>query len=287
MTQNMASNTPQIPPTFPSSASSLLSDAQAIIGKTRELHSGLVKNIHTDSAVFENVLLPLSEGDNDLISETRRLIFLKDVSPDLAAREAAERATELFQAFKGEVSINDQLFLLVDAVFSQTQYQLDAESMRYLAKVHRDHTANGMSLPAGPQRERLQAIKARLSLLQVDFHRNLNHAKSGSGGLWFSQQQLDGVPDNVLERLQRGQGENAGLLRVTFSNADCFSVLQYAQNAETRKHLYIAFQNMVPGNVAILKEAVTLRNEAAQLLGYSSHAAFSAPRRRWPRHRRR
>lgn len=271
----MASKMSKIPPSFPTSASSLLSTAQGIIAKTRELISRIKKNIHVEAAVFNNVLLPFSKGENNLLSETRRVTFLKDVSPDIAVREAAEKATELFQAFKSEIAMDDQLFALIDAVFPQPQPQLDAESKRYLVKVHRDQTFNGMSLPAGPQRERFRAIKERLSQLEGDFHRNLTHAKSGGGGLWFSPEQLDGVPDKVLDRFERGQEENAGLLRVTFSNADSFSVLRYAESAETRKNLYIAFQNMVPENVAVLKEAVTIRNEAAQLLGYASHAAFS------------
>lgn len=271
----MAPNLPQIPPTFSLSAPSLLSDAQAIIVRTRELHLALVKSTDLDSAVFNNVLLPLAKGENDLLRETRRLTFLKDVSPDLSVREAAEKVMELLEAFKSEVATDEKLFALIDAVYQKPQQHLDAESMRYLAKVHRDHTANGMSLPAGPQRGRFKAIQARLSHLQIEFQRNLNHARSGGGGIWFSQEQLDGIPDNILDRLEHGQGENAGAFRVTFSNADCFSVLQHAQDAETRKHLYIALQNVVPENVAIMKEAVTLRNDAAQLLGYSNHAAFS------------
>lgn len=282
--QTMASEPPQTPPIFPISGLALLSDAQAVIARTRELHLDLVKNTLLSAATLGNVLRPLARGENDLLSETRRLVFLKDLSPDREVREAAEKAKELFDAFKSEVATDGQLFMLVDAVYryqrdsdSVQRQQLDDESMRFLVKAHWDHTANGMSLPDGSQRERFQVIKARLSHLQVEFDRNLSSAKSGGDGIWFSRAQLSGVPDSILDRLPCGPpyGEHAGLLMVTFSNADTFSVLRYAQDAQARKHLYIAFQNMVPENVALLKEAVTLRDEASRLLGYPSHAARS------------
>jgi metallopeptidase MepB len=66
-----------------------------------------------------------------------------------------------------------------------------------------------------------------------------------------------------------------GKLRVTFKYPDLYPTLRYAKNSETRRRVYIANENKCNQNVPIFKETVVLCDEAARLLGYPNHAAFS------------
>jgi metallopeptidase MepB len=140
-----------------------------------------------------------------------------------------------------------------------------------LEKEHKDYIRNGLGLPAGPLRDRFKEIKKRLSDLGIQFQKNLNEE---NGGLWFTPEELDGVPEDVLSGLRKGEGENEGDLRLTFKYPDLFPALKYAKNSNTRKRIVIANENKCNQNVPLFKEAVVLRDEAARLLGYPSHAAF-------------
>ena len=172
--------------------------------------------------------------------------------------------------------MNEPLFKLVDAVLQSNDQNLETESRRFLSKLHWNHTASGLSLPVEQERQRFKAIKARLGELESDFLKSLAEAKSGGGGIWFTREQLEGVPDTVLERFESGQGDKSGLFLVSFSNSDYFAVLRFAMNAATRKRIFLAVDNMCGASVPVFKEAVILRDEAARLLGYPSHAAFIA-----------
>lgn len=238
------------------------------------MHAALVKNTPLSIAVFSNVLAPLAAAENALLTESRILVFYKSVSTDVSVREASAKAKDLFDAFRIETAMNEPLFKLVDTVLQGNNQDLDAESLRFLQKWHSDHTGNGLSLP-GPERERFKAIKIRLSELESEFLKNLAKAKSGCEGIWFTREQLDGLPETVFDRLKRGQDENSGRFQVTYSNADFFSVLRFAKDAATRKQIFIAVENMCRSSIPIFKEAVILRDEAAKLLGYPNHAAFS------------
>ena len=61
---------------------------------------------------------------------------------------------------------------------------------------------------------------------------------------------------------------------MTFKYPDLFPVLKYANNAETRKQMYIGNENRCNQNVPLFTETILLRDEAARLLGYPNHAAF-------------
>jgi metallopeptidase MepB len=85
---------------------------------------------------------------------------------------------------------------------------------------------------------------------------------------------LEGVPKDVLSGLEKGKGENKGMLRLTFKYPDFIPTLRYAKNSETRKRFYIANENKCNQNVPLFKEAIVLCDKAARLLGYLNHAAF-------------
>lgn len=258
---------------FAPTSASLHAAAEEIITKTRAVHARLIKEIPPDQATVENVLLPLAQAENALLTAQRPLITYRDFASDTSVREASTKAKELFDAFDIEQAMNEPLFQLLDAVQRQSagSAALDEETSRYLEKIRRRHMENGLSLPAGPQRERFKTIKLRLKQLEDEFHDALSAAKLGSNGVWFAREELEGVPEAVTARFEVN---DKGLLRASFNNADAFAVIRTAESAETRKRMYVAHENMVPSNVARLKEAAVLRDEAARMMGYASNAAW-------------
>ncbi|KAK6077579.1 metallopeptidase [Seiridium cupressi] len=269
---------PQPPPDFVATSRSIILDAEEIIAKIQELHSSLVQSVEPSSATFENVMVPLGNAENALVTSYRLLVFYKSISTDARVREASAQAKSLIDAFKLEMSMDEPLFKLVDIVKQNQEglVDLDPESRRFLEKVHHDHTANGLSLPAGSaERERFKAIKKQISELESKFLKTLAESKSNDGGICFTREQLAGMPENFLARLEKsGPGQGDDTLRVSFNNADFFPILRYAEDAETRRRMFVAGESICAASVPIFKEAVLLRDEAARLLGYPNHAAF-------------
>ena len=168
--------------------------------------------------------------------------------------------------------MREDIYQLVNAAL-QKKEKLDPESQRLLEKTYKDYVRNGLNIPAGPKRDRFKEIKKRLSDLSITFQKNLNEE---NGGLWFTQKQLEGVPEDVTSGLQKGEPgtENEGKLRVTFKYPDLFPTQKYAKDPETRQKMLVANENKLNQNIEIFKEAILLRDEAARLLGYPNHATF-------------
>ncbi|OXV06825.1 hypothetical protein Egran_05408 [Elaphomyces granulatus] len=270
MTPPNSRKPPQAPPTFTATTQSIVDDAKRLIERSRSLQDQIVSTVQPDTATFANTLLLQAQDENDMALETHILGFYQAVSTNPALRNASSEAEKLLNDFSIESAMREDLFRLVEATLKKNE-PLDPESRRLLEKEHKDYIRNGLGLPAGPLRDRFKEIKKRLSDLGIQFQKNLNEE---NGGLWFTPEELDGVPEDVLSGLRKGEGENEGDLWLTFKYPDLFPALKYAKNSNTRKRIVIANENKCNQNVPLFKEAVVLRDEAARLLGYPSHAAF-------------
>ncbi|ODH13828.1 hypothetical protein ACO22_06868 [Paracoccidioides brasiliensis] len=261
---------PQAPPVFTATPSSLIEDTKRMISKSRKVQDAVAAKVTAEEATFAKVLLPLAQDENVMALESHIIGFYQAISTDSKLRDASSEAEKLMDDFAIESAMREDLFKLVAAALKKGE-KLDPESQNLLEKEHKDYIRNGLGIPAGPKRDRFKEIKKRLSQISIEFQKNLNEE---SGGLWFTEEELAGVPMDVLSVLKKGEGVNEGKLRVTFKYPDLFPTLKYATSAEVRKQLTIANENKCNQNVPLFKEAVILRDEAARLLGYPNHATF-------------
>lgn len=236
---------PQKPPLFKATTESLIEDTKRLIQRSSEVQNEIVRNVPSpDQATFENVMQPLAQLEDFVAVESHIITFYQAVAPHEVIRSASSEAKKLLRDFSIETAARENLFVLIDGVYQKTRdSSLDAESRLLLEKEYKKCVSNGLSLPAGAKRDSFKDIKKKLSENSIKFQKNLNEESSG---LWFTLEELDGVPEDVLERLEKGhqhEGDNQGKLRVTFQYPDYFPIMSYASNAETRKTLYLANEN--------------------------------------------
>lgn len=170
--------------------------------------------------------------------------------------------------------MREDIFKLVSAVETKNEKEPVSdlpESLRLLDKMNKDYVRNGLALPED-KRARFKEIKKELSTLAIEFSKRLNEE---NGGIWFTLEQLKGVPEDVLTGLKKGEGENEGKLWLTFKYPDLFPTMKYAVDPETRKLVFLGNENKCNENSELFKRAIELRDEKARLLGFKSHAAFT------------
>lgn len=237
-----------------------------MLESSKKVTDDVVAKVNADQASFESVILPMAQDENLQTLEAHILGFYQSVSTNQELRDASTEAEKLMDDYGIEASMREDVFQLVDAALKKGD-KLDPESQRLLEREYKSFVRNGLNIPAGPKRDRFKEIKKRLSQLAIVFSKNLNEEK---GGLWFTGEELAGVPQDVLSLLKK-DGDKYFL---TFKYPDLFPTLKYATNAATRQKVFIANENKCNQNVPLFKEAIILRDEAARLLGYPNHAAF-------------
>lgn len=264
---------PQAPPLFTGTPESVIADTKRLIEVSRGLQDQLVKDIKPEDATFKNSVLPQAWESNESSLEANILCFYSAVSTDKALRDASTDAEKLFSDFGIESSMREDVFRLVDGAYNHEKGKLDqaSESWRLLEKERKSYIRNGLGIPAGPKRDRFKEIKMRLSDLSIQFQKRLNEE---NGALWFTTEELEGLPKDLVENFEKGEGEHSGKVKVSFKYPDLFPTLKYAKNVETRKKMFVSNENKCNDNVELFKETIILRDEAARLLGYPNHASF-------------
>jgi metallopeptidase MepB len=240
------------------------------INQNKKVQDDIVNSVTLETAVFDNVLLPGARDDNKMSLETHILGFYQAVSTDQKLRDASSEAEKEMDDFGIESAMREDLFKLVDAVLKKKE-KLEPESQRLLEKEHKGYIRYGLGVPAGPKRDRFKEIKKRLSEIAIKFQKTLNEE---NGGLWLTPAELEGVPKDLIEGLKKGDGENDGKIWLTFKYPDLFPTLKYAKDPSVRERLFVANENKCNSNIALFKETIELRDEAARILGYPNHAAF-------------
>jgi metallopeptidase MepB len=257
---------PQAPPMFTATPKSVIDDTKKMLDSSKKVTDDIVAKVNAQHASFESVILPMALDENMQTLQAHILGFYQSVSTNQELRDASTEAEKLMDDYGIEASMREDVFELVDAALKKGD-KLDPESQRLLEKEHKSFVRNGLNIPAGPKRDRFKEIKKRLSQLGIVFSKNLNEEK---GGLWLTSEELAGVPQDVLSLLKKESGKYF----LTFKYPDLFPTLKYATNAAIRRKVFIANENKCNQNVPLFKEAITLRDEAARLLGYPNHAAF-------------
>ncbi|KAI5252055.1 metallopeptidase MepB [Aureobasidium subglaciale] len=258
-----------LPPVFTKDASTIVPELEALVEESRSIQKAILASITPETATFANVVLPLARSQNLTSLIVPVLCFYEAVSPDKSLRDVSTTASTMFADFEIETKADQRVFDLIDAVVKKNEV-LGAEDQRLLNRYHKDFVRNGLGVSL-EQRDRFKDIQKALHQLTSEFQKNL---REGSKGIWFVPEALAGVPEDMISTLTRGKDDEEGKVLLTFSSPHMSTIMRYAMNSETRRDYFIASENKCLQNVSVFKQIMILRQEAAQILEYTNHAAF-------------
>ncbi|OWK49545.1 Thimet oligopeptidase [Lonchura striata] len=175
---------------------------------------------------YENTLKALADVEVEYTVRRNMLDFPQHVSPCKATRAASTEADKKLSEFDVEMSMRQDVY----------------QRIVWLQKI--------------------KAIKKKLSVLCIDFNKNLNEDTTF---LPFSREELGGLPEDFLNSLEKTED---GKLKVTLKYPHYFPLLKKCYVPETRRKVEEMF------NSRCKEELVDLRAQKANLLGFSTHADF-------------
>lgn len=249
---------------------------------TPEEIAALAEKIIADSTKVQDAVAALQDGEHtfantvkalandELISDTlaANCYFPSYVSTDKATRDASTEANKKIEAFGIESNMREDVYQSL-LKYKAKGEQLGPVDQRLLDKQLETFERNGLGLPK-EEREKLKALKKRMSELCIQFQQNINEDKTSRE---FTKEELAGMPDDFIESL--GKSEDGQKYVVTLKYPEVFPLLQKAINEETRKTMEFADSTQcMKENAPILEEVIKLRHQAAQLLGFPTHADY-------------
>jgi metallopeptidase MepB len=251
----------------------LLTAAEERARAANEAVERVISEVQVEDATFENSILPLIQSENLRGRNDPPIGFLEEVSPFKDIRDASRRAQVLLSDSLQDVSAREDICAIVTAVLQKDNDLLDPDAKHYLRKQQRSLVENGFSIRKGPERERYQELRKKITALRSEINKMANENKDG---LWVEREQLDGVPEGVIKNLTVGneEGENARKLWLQLWTSASRAVKATANNSSLRRLVTVKESYRCSEIAQPMRELLILRDEAARLLGYSSYAAY-------------
>ncbi|MBI2070154.1 MAG: Zn-dependent oligopeptidase [Elusimicrobia bacterium] len=223
--------------------------------------------VGADKRSFDNTVLAFESTLQDYVDAINGPTFLKYVSTDKTVRDAAHECEVDSEQYGVEVYTREELYNALKA-YSGTKPALQGEDKKLLEKILLEFKRNGFGL-SSDKRAKIKELKKRLIDLELTFGKNLNEVKDQ---LELTREELEGMPEDFINRLSTAV---AGRFIVTLDYPDYFPFMENARRWDARKALETKYDNRASTmNIVLLEEAIGLRHEIANLLGYPTHAHY-------------
>jgi thimet oligopeptidase len=226
-------------------------------------------------STYQTTVLAMDEVGDLIGTAGARYGFMSYVHPDEEVRETALKGQEKLQAFGVEIIFRDDLYETIRA-FSETDEAaaLTGEGARALEHALRDFRRAGHGL----EKEKRNALKEkaqRLSQIGIQFQSNIDNDPNR---LLVERDDLAGLPDVYIDSLDTD--EETGKLVVTMAYPHVVPFNKNAERRDLREELSFLYNTRaIEANQPLLAEAIRLRDESAQLLGYESFAHYNLEER--------
>ena len=234
----------------------------------------------TDAPTFDNTIAALERSGKKLAKATGVFFNLNETDADDVMREAEKRLSPLFTEHSAYMTMNEALFARIKALYDdKANLGLTREQEMVLDKYYRMFVKGGALLDAD-KKAQLMEIEKQLSLASIEFGENALAETNAFVLVITDEKDLAGLPQssvNAAREAAQAAGKEGYLF--TLQKPSWIPFLQYADNRELRKQMYLAYinrgdNNNENDNKEVIARILKLRQQKAQLLGYETFAEF-------------
>jgi peptidyl-dipeptidase Dcp len=229
---------------------------------------------------FQNTIVALEDAGQTLSRVTPILFHLNSAETTPELQKTVREASPLLTEYGNDISLNEKLFARVKAVWDQKdKLKLNTEDQMLLEKTYKGFSRNGANLSEA-DKEKLRGINKELSQLSIEFNEHNLDETNAYSLLVTDEKDLAGLPEYVKEAAKAvAKKQNKEGWVFTLQAPSYGPFMQYAENRELRKKLWLAynkrgFNGDKNDNQAVIQKIVKLRHDKATLLGYKTWADY-------------
>ncbi|MBC7692387.1 MAG: Zn-dependent oligopeptidase [Methylotenera sp.] len=221
-------------------------------------------NLAAEAQNFDTTLLAFETATADLSDAVTPLTFMGYVSPNADTNSEGSDCEQSVNQFMVDINTRKDIY----DVLKDQKPRNDSEK-RLISELLKGFEANGLKLSADKLAQ-MKNLKTQLASLESQFSTNLNNDASR---VEFSANELVGLPADYLGGLKKST--DGSKLIVTTRESDSGVFLNNATLSETRrKWLAAYYDRQGQANTLLLEKAIGLRQQIAQVMGYSNWADY-------------
>ncbi len=255
-------------PAFERSMADQIAEIEAIAGTT-------------GPPTFENTIVALERSGQMLNRVAATFFSLASADTNDAINAIRNEMAPRLAAHTDRMLLDGDLFARVEALYEQrAELGLDDESRRLVEEYHVDFVRAGARL-SDAEKERMQAINARLATLSSRFTQNVLDEVNASAVVVDTREELAGLSEGqVAATVAAAEARDLeGQYVIPLLNTSGQPALESLADRSlreriTRTSLARNSQGGEYDNRGVITEMATLRAERAAMLGYPNHAAY-------------
>jgi thimet oligopeptidase len=245
---------------IPRNAAAIAAQCKTLLADLKQAESQLAQGSEPSGSSLLAALDAMTRRTEDTMGP---LDLLVAVSPRKAIRDAAEACDRDYQAYASRFWQNAAVYARAKQVQSA-----DDTDRRYWRDTLDNFDDAGVAL-APAQQQRVRQLNDELTALTQTFERRIREDRTR---LWFTRDELAGVPSDVLKAAPR---DSQGHYRLGLEGATVFPMLENATRPATRERLWRAYLSLGgTANLDTLAALTQRRRELAKLFGEASYADF-------------
>lgn len=249
-----------------------------LIQKSEEEIDEIVNN--SDEATFENTIEALAFSGEQLDRASNIFFNLNSAETSDELQQIAQEVSPILTEYSSKISQNEALFNKIKKVYDEKEkYNLNEEQQMLLNQTYKDFVRSGALLNE-EDKEKLKKISMDLSLKSLQFGQNVLASTNNYFKHITNKEDLAGIPEAIIEQYaEEAKERNLEGWVVTLQYPSYIPFLTYAENRELRKELALAngkksFDGGEFDNQNLIKELLNLKQQKAELLGYTNYADF-------------
>jgi len=197
----------------------------------------------------------------------------------------AQKIMPMLSEHSNNISLNEKLFGRIKSVYGKKDnLNLTREQTKLLDNIYDSFIRRGANL-TGKAKEKYRELTSRLSTLSLTFSENNLKETNNYQLVLTDDKMLAGLPQTAIDgaaHTAREKGVQGWIFTLHAPSYGPF--MQYADNRELRRELYMAYNTKGTldneyNNEDIVRQIVNTRMEIAQLLGYDNYAEYTLVKR--------
>ena len=235
---------------------------------------------NTEEPTFDNTIGAL-ERSGRLLSKVVGVFFnLNETDADDVMKETERKITPLMTEHNAYMTMNEALFARIKTIYdNKASLGLTREQEMVLDKYYRMFVRGGALLNA-EQKEQFMEIEKKLSLAMIKFGDNALAETNAFELVITDEKDLSGLPQSAIDAAReaaQSAGKEGWLF--TLQKPSWTPFLQYADNRDLRKKMYLGYINRGDNNNAndnkeLIAEILKLRQQKAKLFGFNNFAEY-------------
>ena len=232
-----------------------------------------------DAPTFENTIEALEFAGSKVNTVGSIFYNLLEADATDELQQIAEKVSPMATDFSMYVSLNEELFKRIKAVYDQREsLKLDPDQKKLLDDTYKSFERNGANLSA-EDKKTYSEISEKLSLLSLQFQKNQLASTNAFTMVLTDEKDLSGLPGYIRDmaaQAAKDKGVEGWLFDLSAPSYGGF--IKFSDRRDLREKMYRAYNRRAYGdewdNCETIRQIVDLRYKKAALLGYKDYADY-------------